>query len=221
MTMDSVFQLSSMLAHELDALVQRVRPSLAVVRNHHGAGAGIIVGSDGLILTNNHVLGRHAPLVLLADDGEYEGRLIARDPEIDLALLKIAATGLEAIPFAGEKDVRIGELAFALGHPWGQRGYLTSGIISALGKAKTSGRRDFIPILRTDVPLAPGNSGGPLVNAAGELLGINTMIVGGDHSVAVPAWIARQFIGQAAGQLRPRRYWDAHPETNTANPGLL
>ena len=221
MTTDSVFQLAQMLAHELDALVQRVRPSLAVVRNHHGAGAGIIVGSDGLILTNNHVLGRHAPLVLLADDGEYEGRLVARDPEIDLALLKIAATGLEAIPFAGEKDVRIGELAFALGHPWGQRGYLTSGIVSALGKAKTGGRQDFIPIIRADVPLAPGNSGGPLVNAAGELLGINTMIVGGDQSVAIPAWIARQFIGQAASQQRPRHRWDARQNYIAANPGLL
>jgi serine protease Do len=221
MTTDSVFQLSQMLAHELDALVQLVRPSLAVVRNHHGAGAGIIVGSDGLILTNNHVLGRHAPLVLLADDKEYEGHLVARDPEIDLALLKIAATGLEAIPFAGEKDVRIGELAFALGHPWGQRGYLTSGIVSALGKVKTGGKHDFIPIIRADVPLAPGNSGGPLVNAAGELLGINTMIVGGDQSVAIPAWIARQFIGQAASQHRPRHRWDARQNYNVANPGLL
>ena len=218
---ESVSQLSQMLAHELDALVQRVRPSLAVVRNHHGAGAGIIVGSDGLILTNNHVLGRQAPLVLLADDGEYEGRLVAREPEIDLALLKIPATGLEAIPFVVEKDVCIGELAFALGHPWGQRGYLTSGIVSALGKATTGGKRNFIPIIRADVPLAPGNSGGPLVNAAGELLGINTMIVGGDQSVAIPAWIARQFIGQAASQLRPRRRWDAHQNYHAANPGLL
>ena len=221
MTPDSAVQFSQLLAHELDGLVQSVRPSLAVVRNHHGAGAGIIVGSDGLVLTNNHVLGRHSPAILLADDEEYEGRLVARDPEIDLALLKIGATGLQAIPFASEKDVRIGELAFALGHPWGQRGYLTSGIISALGKAKTSGRRDFIPILRTDVPLAPGNSGGPLVNAAGELLGINTMIVGGDQSVAVPAWIARQFIAQAASQLRPARRWGAHPNYHAANPGLL
>jgi len=218
---ESVSQLSQMLAHELDALVQRVRPSLAVVRNHHGAGAGIIVGSDGLVLTNNHVLGRRAPSILLADDGEYEGRLVARDAEIDLALLKIPATGLEAIPFAVEKDVHIGELAFALGHPWGQRGYLTSGIVSALGKATTGGKRNFIPIIRADVPLAPGNSGGPLVNAAGELLGINTMIVGGDQSVAIPAWIARQFIGQAASQLRPRRRWDAHQNYHAANPGLL
>jgi len=221
MTSDSVFQLSQRLAHELDALVQHVRPSLAVVRNHHGTGAGIIVGSDGLILTNNHVLGRHRPSILLADDGEYKGHILAREAEIDLALLKITATGLEAIPFASEKDVRIGELAFALGHPWGQRGYLTSGIISALGKAKTGGKRDFIPIIRADVPLAPGNSGGPLVNAAGELLGINTMIVGGDQSVAVPAWIARQFIAQAASRIHLPRRWDARQDYHAANPGLL
>jgi serine protease Do len=221
MTSDSVLQLSQRLAYALDALVQRVRPSLAVVRNHHGAGAGIIVGSDGLVLTNNHVLGRHMPSILLANDGEYEGRILARDEEIDLALLKVTATGLEAVPFAGEKDVRIGELAFALGHPWGQRGYLTSGIISALGKSNTGSKRGFISILRTDVPLAPGNSGGPLVNAAGELLGINTMIVGGDQSVAVPAWIARQFIGQAASQARPAHRWNSRHNYDAANLGLL
>jgi serine protease Do len=221
MTSNNILQLSQMLANDLDAIVQGVRPSLAVVRNHHGAGAGIIAASDGLILTNLHVLGRHMPSVLLADGGEYAGQLFARDPEIDLALLKIPATGLEAISFAAEKDVRIGELAFALGHPWGQRGYLTSGIISALGTAKTDGNRGFIPIIRTDVPLAPGNSGGPLVNAVGELLGINTMIVGGDQSVAVPAWIAREFIGQAARQSRPAHHWNARQDYYAANPGLL
>lgn len=214
------FQRSQELAEALDALVQRLRSSLAVIRNRHGAGAGIVVGSDGLVLTNNHVLGRQAPAVLLANDDEYEGRLVAGDPEIDLALLKIAATGLAAMPFAGENDVRIGEMAFALGHPWGQRGCLTSGIISALGKAQTAGRRGVISILRTDVPLAPGNSGGPLVNAAGELLGINTMIVGGDQSVAIPAWVARQFIGQAASQLRPPCR-EARQNTRVASAGLL
>lgn len=213
--------LSQILANELDALVQRVHPSLAVIRNHHGAGAGIVVGSDGLILTNNHVVGRHAPSVLLADDGEYEGQLVAREPEIDLALLKIAVAGLAAIPFALEKDLRIGELAFALGHPWGQRGYLTSGIVSALGTAQTGGKRKQIPIIRTDVPLAPGNSGGPLVNAAGELLGVNTMIVGGDQSVAVPAWIAREFVGQAARQTYQARRWNPRHNYHAAHPGLL
>ena len=221
MTSFDVLSLSNLLADELDALVNRVRPSLAVIRNHHGAGAGIVVGSDGLILTNNHVVGRHTPAVLLADDGEYEGRLVARDPEIDLALLQITATGLQAMPFALAKDVRIGELAFALGHPWGQRGYLTSGIISALGSAQTGGRRKLIPILRSDVPLAPGNSGGPLVNAGGELLGINTMIVGGDQSVSVPAWIAREFIGQSARQSYDARRRHSHHDYSAAQPGLL
>ncbi len=222
MTPYDISHLSQMLADELDALVRRVRPSLAVVRNHHGTGAGIVVGSEGLILTNNHVVGRHTPAVLLADDGEYEGHLLARDPEIDLALLKIPRNDLEAMPFALAKDVRVGELAFALGHPWGQRGFLTSGIISALGSAQTNGRRESIPIIRTDVPLAPGNSGGPLVNAAGELLGINTMIVGGDQSVSVPAWIAREFIGQAAAsQSYQAHRWRPWRDSHAAHQGLL
>src|SRR5512134_2719117 len=76
-------------------LVERVMPSLVIVRGHrHGAGSGIVWAADGLILTNNHVVGRHTPVVILQNDGEYESRLIARDPDVDLALLSLEATGL-------------------------------------------------------------------------------------------------------------------------------
>ena len=88
--------------------------------------------------------------------------------------------------------MRPGELVFAYGHPWGQRNVLTGGVLSAVTTART--RRGEIPILRTDVQLAPGFSGGPLLNAAGEVIGINTMIVGGDQSVAVPASVILEFL---------------------------
>jgi serine protease Do len=193
---------STSLTSALDELIARVMPSLVVVRGHRwGAGAGIIWSADGLILTNNHVVGRHTPVVVLQDDGEYEARLLARDPGVDLALLEIAAGDLPAAaPASGTP--RIGEMAFAFGHPWGQRNTVTQGVISAVTSAETRDRRT-IPVLRTDVPLAPGNSGGPLVNAAGEVIGVNTLIVGGDQSVSVPVSVGTEFIANAIAQRDP------------------
>ena len=215
-------ELSSTLAGALDDLVRRLEAGLVVVHGHRdGAGAGIIWNPDGLILTNAHVVGRGAARVLLHDDREFEARLVSRDPEVDLALMEIEARDLPAVRPA-ESLPHVGEMVFAVGHPWGQRGYVSSGIVSAIGAARTRGRRGSFPVIRSDVPLAPGNSGGPLVNAAGELLGINTMIVGGDQSVAIPAWIARQFIGQAtSSQSRPQHHWVHRQDYRAANPGLL
>lgn len=174
-------------------LVQQVLPSLVVVRGHrYGAGSGIVWGADGLILTNNHVVGRRTPVVLLQDDREYESRLVARDPDVDLALLSIDATNLTPLK-AASVSPRVGEMVFAFGHPWGQRNTVTRGIVSALVTAQNR-RGDTLPIIRSDAPLAPGNSGGPLVNARGEVVGINAMIVGGDQSVSIAASVVRDFV---------------------------
>ncbi len=177
-------------------LVQQVMPALVVVRGHRfGAGAGIVWDANGLILTNNHVVGRHTPIVLLQDDGEYESRLIARDPDVDLALLSIDATNLTPLKPASVSP-RVGEMVFAFGHPWGQRNTVTRGIVSALVTAQNR-RGDKLPVVRSDVPLAPGNSGGPLVNAKGEVVGINAMIIGGDQSVSIAASVANDFVKKA------------------------
>jgi serine protease Do len=177
-------------------LVQQVLPSLVVIRGHrYGAGSGIVWDANGLILTNHHVVGRRDPIVLLQDDREYESRLIARDPNVDLALLSIDATGLTPLRPAAVPP-RVGELVFAFGHPWGQRNTVTRGIVSALVSAQNR-RGDRLPIVRSDAPLAPGNSGGPLVNAGGELVGINAMIVGGDQSVSIAASVATDFVKHA------------------------
>ena len=177
-------------------LVQQVMPALVVVRGHRfGAGAGIVWDANGLILTNNHVVGRHTPIVLLQDDGEYESRLIARDPDVDLALLSIDATNLTPLKPASISP-RVGEMVFAFGHPWGQRNTVTRGIVSALVTAQNR-RGNKLPVVRSDVPLAPGNSGGPLVNAKGEVVGINAMIIGGDQSVSIAASVANDFVKKA------------------------
>ena len=180
----------------IDELVQRVMPALVVVRGHRfGAGAGIVWDASGLILTNNHVVGQHSPVVILQDNREYESRLLARDPDVDLALLSIDVTGLTPLPPASVSP-RVGEMVFAFGHPWGQRNTVTRGIVSALVHAHNR-RGEQLPVVRSDVPLAPGNSGGPLVNAKGEVIGINAMIVGGDQSVSIASSVAVDFVKKA------------------------
>ncbi len=196
----------------LDELVQGVLPSLVVVRGRrHGVGAGIVWGANGLILTNNHVVGRHTPVVLLQDDREYESKLIARDPDVDLALLSIDATGLTPLEPASVSP-RVGEMVFAFGHPWGQRNTVTRGIVSALASAQNR-RGDKVPIVRSDAPLAPGNSGGPLVNARGEVVGINAMIVGGDQYVSIAATVAADFVKKATAKI-PVPVTPARPTPN-------
>lgn len=187
----------------IDELVQQVLPSLVVVRGHRfGAGAGIVWDVDGLILTNNHVLGRRTPIVVLQDDREYESRLLARDPDVDLALLSIDAAGLTPLKPASASP-RVGEMVFAFGHPWGQRNTVTRGIVSALVSAQNR-RGDRLPVIRSDAPLAPGNSGGPLVSASGEVVGINAMIIGGDQSVSISASVASDFVTRALANHKPQ-----------------
>lgn len=196
----------------MNELVQQVLPSLVVVRGHRfGAGAGIVWDANGLILTNNHVVGRRLPIIVLQDDREYESRLLARDPDVDLALLSIDATQLTPLKPASVSP-RVGEMVFAFGHPWGQRNTITRGIVSALVSAQNR-RGDKLPVIRSDAPLAPGNSGGPLVNASGEVVGINAMIVGGDQSVSIAASVARDFVNKAlANQKNKVRSGQRVPE---------
>lgn len=196
----------------IEDLVRQVLPSLVLVRGHRfGAGAGIVWDANGLILTNNHVVGRRLPIIVLQDDREYESRLLARDPDVDLALLSIDATQLTPLKPASVSP-RVGEMVFAFGHPWGQRNTITRGIVSALVSAQNR-RGDKLPVIRSDAPLAPGNSGGPLVNASGEVVGINAMIIGGDQSVSIAASVARDFVNKTlANQKTDVRSGQRTPE---------
>ena len=193
---------SSLLNSALDELLTRVRPVLAIVQTgRHGAGAGVLAG-DGLVLTNHHVVARGRSVqVTLDDDASYEARILSRNPEVDLALLAIPANGHPSAVFS-EREPRPGEMVFAFGHPWGQRAVLTGGVLSAVTVART--RRGEIPVLRTDARLAPGNSGGPLLNAAGEVIGLNAMIFGGDQGIAIPASVIREFLDAARESIQSK-----------------
>lgn len=188
--------LSGQFSELLAELLSEVRQSLVIVQaKRFGAGAGIIWDSSGLVLTNNHVLGRKSSaLVTLSDDRQVEARLVARDAEIDLALLQLPGMEIPAATIGDSTELRVGDLVFALGHPWGRRNAATVGVVSHLSTARTRGKRGLIPIIRTDAYLAPGNSGGPLLNAAGEVIGINTMVINGNEGVAVPSAVAVDFV---------------------------
>jgi serine protease Do len=190
---------SSLLNTALDELLERVRPVLAVVHNgRRGAGAGVLVG-EGLVLTSHHVVAHGRSFKVTLNDGAtYEARVLSHAPETDLALLSIPANGYPTAVIS-EGEPRPGELVFAFGHPWGQRGVLTGGVLSAVTTART--QNGEIPILRTDARLAPGNSGGPLLNAAGEIIGINAMIFGGDQGIAIAASAIRAFLGMARSTI--------------------
>jgi serine protease Do len=190
---------SSLLNSSLEELLARVRPALAVVHNgRRGAGAGVLVG-EGLVLTSHHVVARGRSFKVTLDDGAtYEARVLSHAPETDLALLSIPANGHPTAVFS-KREPRPGELVFAFGHPWGHRAVLTGGVLSAVTSART--RNGEIPVLRTDARLAPGNSGGPLLNAAGEVIGLNAMIFGGDQGIAIAASAIRKFLGMARNSV--------------------
>ena len=181
-------------------ILSAVQRSLLLIQGRQdSAGAGIVLGptQDGsLVLTNNHVLNGNSPLAILPDGQKIPACVLERDIVIDLALIEISSKNLPALRLARRGDLRIGELVLAIGHPWGQRNFVTCGVLSAFSEVQTRDEHRTVTILRTDAALAPGNSGGPLINAAGDVIGINTMIVGGDQGVAIPAYLAAELTSR-------------------------
>ncbi|MCI0365062.1 MAG: DegQ family serine endoprotease [Phycisphaerales bacterium] len=141
-----------------------------------GEGTGVIARDDGYIITNNHVVdGADEIIVKLDDEREYDGTVVGTDPETDLAVVKIDATGLTAAKFGDSEALDIGEWVLALGSPFGLQHTVTAGIVSAKGRG-TLGIADIGDFIQTDAAINPGNSGGPLVNLYGEVVGINSAI---------------------------------------------
>jgi len=173
-------------------IAERLRRSTVQVFHdpRRGGGSGIIWSAEGVILTNAHVARGSSAQVELWDGRRLEARVTSRDPRRDLAALRIAATNLEAAQPGDSSSLRPGEVVIAVGSPLGFAGALSSGVVHSIGPLPGMGRQDWI---RADVQLAPGNSGGPLSNAQGRVVGINTAIVNG-LGVAVPANAAAGFL---------------------------
>jgi serine protease Do len=190
------------LAAEVNALCQRAIESLVIIHNgRHGAGAGLIWDQDGSIVTNYHVVRKSSPRVSTLDGSEYAAEIIAKQKKHDLAVLKIQ-TREKMTPAlrADSRQLRVGQYAMAVGHPWGQIGAVSAGIVTSLGSISLRWRRGAVDVIRTDASLAPGNSGGPLLDARGQVIGINTMIMGGDQGVAIPIHVVEEFVSREIGQ---------------------
>ncbi|OHV12240.1 S1C family serine protease [Kushneria phosphatilytica] len=175
-------------------------------------GSGVIVSSDGYILTNNHVIsGADEIQVALRDGRETLARVIGTDPETDLAVLKIDLDNLPVISLADSAKLRIGDVALAIGNPFGVGQTVTMGIISAVGRNHL-GLNAYEDFIQTDAAINPGNSGGALVNADGALVGINTAIfsrTGGSQGIgfAIPTDLARDILNDIVTKGRVVRGW--------------
>jgi serine protease Do len=196
--------------NDLAAVSELALRSLVRVRNGaHGVGAGTIWHTDGLILTNNHVVegsGRrptnfqHSLTVVLPDGRELPATVLARDPDNDLAALRVQATGLPTIELGDSRQLHAGELVVALGFPWGVTGGATTGVVIGSGAdlpENGDNRREW---LAASLHLRPGHSGGPMIDTHGRLIGINTMMNGPDVGVAVPVHVAKAFLKRAYAQ---------------------
>lgn len=170
-------------------------------REQQGSGSGVIIRSDGYIVTNNHVVnGATKVEVSLNNNKTYEAKVIGTDSATDIALLKIEAEGLPCVPFGDSDALRLGEWVIAIGSPYNLRSTITAGIVSAKGRSMSStGEFKIESFIQTDAAVNPGNSGGALVNKKGELVGINTMIYSqtgsySGYSFAVPVNIVKKIV---------------------------
>ncbi len=182
---------------------------------HHpytSLGSGVILSRDGLILTNRHIIkGSRKIKVVLADGKNLDARVVGLDPETDVAVLKADAKRLPTIPIGRPQDLRVGDVVLAIGNPFGIGQTVTMGIVSATGRTKL-GISNIENFIQTDAAINPGNSGGALINARGELVGINTAIYsqsGGSEGVgfAIPTDLASKVADQLVKNGRVVRGW--------------
>lgn len=179
------------------AVAEALMPSVVQIETTTGLGSGVIYDSDGLILTAAHVVtGQSQVRVRLSDGSQYTGEVVGVDDSNDIGVIQVEASGLPAAPLALDGELQVGQLAVAIGSPFGLDSTVTSGVVSAINQSVPEGGR-FRSLIQTDAAINPGNSGGALANRAGEVIGINVSIFsqsGGNDGIgfAVPITMAHQ-----------------------------
>jgi len=202
----------------VESTVVSVYTTKTVTENYQGnpfvdpffRGSGVIVSSDGYILTNSHVVDSATKVrVTLTDKREFPAKIVGTDPKTDIAVLKIDATGLPVMPFGDSSRVRVGDIVLAIGEPFGVGQTVTMGIVSATSRGNL-GIEDYEDFIQTDAAINPGNSGGALINNRGQLIGINTAIIGPSGAnngigFAIPINLARNVMDQILKHGKVRR----------------
>jgi S1-C subfamily serine protease len=219
---------SGVVENARDSVVNiRVRHSAQNSRNGHGegSGSGFVITPDGYIVSNSHVVHEaHEIKVTLADGRAFQATLAGDDPDSDLAVIRINAPDLQHIQFGDSSKLRVGQIAVAIGSPLGFQQTVTAGVISALGRMmRAQSGRMMENIVQTDAALNPGNSGGPLLNSHGEVIGVNTAIIPSAQGICfaiasntaefVAAWLIKE------GRIR-RAWLGIHGQTAPAHPRI-
>jgi S1-C subfamily serine protease len=214
-------ELRDAYSNAVTGVVARVAPAVAHVRverprgargsRNEGSGSGFFITPDGYLLTNSHVAGGAANIdVVLADGRRAGAEIVGDDPDSDLALLKVAASDLVWCRLGDSTRVAVGQIAIAIGSPYGFQHTVTAGIVSALGRSMRARTGRLLDnILQTDAALNPGNSGGPLVDSAGKVIGVNTAVVlpAQGLSFAIAATTAERVAVALIRDGRVRRAW--------------
>ena len=203
---------------DIMAVADQVTPAVVHIRtqavstsfrrsvNVEGTGTGVIIRSNGLILTNDHVIdGARSITVTLKDGRSFEASVVGRDASSDLAILRVNATGLPTLTFANQSDLRVGQWVIAIGNALDLPGgpTVTVGVISALGRSiEEPNGVDLENVVQTDAAINPGNSGGPLLNLAGEIVGINTVVSAQAEGIgfAVSSEVAQRVVQRLVAQ---------------------
>jgi S1-C subfamily serine protease len=191
------------------SVVERVAASVTHVQRGRAAGSGTVIAPDGYILTNAHVVDdSRAVDVVLADGATYRAPVIGVDPATDLAVVRALGPALPALELATADTLRVGQLVVAIGDPLGLQSTVTHGVVSALGRSlRAKDGRIIENVIQTDAALNPGNSGGPLVDTHGRVVGVNTAIIAGAQGIAfaIPAATARMVASALIRDGRVRR----------------